>query len=186
MAGQWCHAISDSPHFALSIIHLQCKMEIVIQYIFDNDIIHHLYHYIPCAIGVCSFGNASWRVEVWQPGCILRTHLLGKKINSRVGAHQHACFCSLVFNVFFVIFALAHEGHPEIQHICLQSQKAGQTLQKQTKKQRKPKNKIQHKPKEYPNSNNMMGRFLRTGFVWLNMVETCQQFTQFWPEETGR
>ena len=31
-----------------------------------------------------------------------------------------------------------------------------------------------NKPKEYPNSNNMMGRFLRTGFVWLRDVNNSR------------
>ncbi len=39
---------------------------------------------------------------------------------------------------------------------------------------------LKKKNKEYPNSNDMMGRFLRTGFC---MAETCQQFTQLQPRK---
>ena len=33
-----------------------------------------------------------------------------------------------------------------------------------------------NKPKEYPNSNDMMGHFLRTGFVWLRHVNNSRDF----------
>ena len=33
-----------------------------------------------------------------------------------------------------------------------------------------------YKPKEYPNSNDMMGRFLRTGFLWLRHVNNSRSF----------
>ena len=33
-----------------------------------------------------------------------------------------------------------------------------------------------NKPKEYPNSKDMMGRFLGAGFVWLRHVNTSRNF----------
>ena len=33
-----------------------------------------------------------------------------------------------------------------------------------------------NKPKEYPSSNDMMGRFLRTGFVWVRHVNNSRNF----------
>ena len=41
---------------------------------------------------------------------------------------------------------------------------------------RTPTSAPENKPKEYPNSNNIMGRFLRTGFVWVRHVNNSGNF----------
>ncbi len=41
-----------------------------------------------------------------------------------------------------------------------------------------------NKPKEYPNSNGMMGRFLRTGFVWVRGVNNSRNFSP--QQKSGR